>query len=254
MRRRWQPSGWSGCNSGRSGSRATNWFQSGSVSHDGSAGTGLPSDHRASQLHDHRDLCPFCCRGPQPRLSARPLTRLRLVVDHWGSSGRGLVMRRSVAGLLVRPVASACVARAALCHPAARRGRRKWNTRGPASGGIALASVPDTPGGVRAPRPGAADMGHGFAVRITRSRCLRYPAPEMSVQVNWPRPARCSGRSAMPARARFFQWLRGWKRRAFVDELQGAVACPWCRVVDETWERLSGVSASADGGQRLPCL
>jgi hypothetical protein len=33
---------------GCSGSRATNWPQSGSVSHDGSAGTGLLSDHGAS--------------------------------------------------------------------------------------------------------------------------------------------------------------------------------------------------------------
>ncbi|WP_327434744.1 transposase [Streptomyces sp. NBC_01236] len=63
MRRRWQPSGWSGWNSGRPGSRATNWSQSGSVSHDGSAGTGLPRDHRASQLHDHPGPAPVLLPG-----------------------------------------------------------------------------------------------------------------------------------------------------------------------------------------------
>ncbi|MEU2673122.1 GrpB family protein [Streptomyces sp. NPDC007164] len=44
------------------------------MSHDGSTGTGLLSNHRASQPHDHRDLRPFCCRCPQPCLSAWPLT------------------------------------------------------------------------------------------------------------------------------------------------------------------------------------
>ncbi len=37
--------------------------QSGSASHVGSTGTGLSNDHRASQLHDHQDLCLPCRRG-----------------------------------------------------------------------------------------------------------------------------------------------------------------------------------------------
>ncbi len=76
MRRRWQPSGWAGSTAGCSGSRAANWSQSGSISHDGRTGTGLLSDHRASQLHDHRDLCPPCRRGSlHCRLSVRALSQ-----------------------------------------------------------------------------------------------------------------------------------------------------------------------------------
>jgi hypothetical protein len=41
-RGRWQPSGWSGWYTGRSGSGAANWSQSGSVSHGGRVGTGPP--------------------------------------------------------------------------------------------------------------------------------------------------------------------------------------------------------------------
>lgn len=50
--RRWQPSGRPGWYTGGSGSRVAKWPQSGSASHDGSAGTGLLSDRRASQLHE----------------------------------------------------------------------------------------------------------------------------------------------------------------------------------------------------------
>lgn len=42
MRRRWQPSGWSGWHSGYSGSRPANRPQSGSAGHDGGAGQVSP--------------------------------------------------------------------------------------------------------------------------------------------------------------------------------------------------------------------
>ncbi|MER6530872.1 DUF3592 domain-containing protein [Streptomyces sp. NPDC001508] len=85
MRRRWQPSGYSGWYSDRSGSKATNWSQSGSVSHDGSAGTALLSDHRAPQLPWSPGSGPVLVPGPQPRLSALPLS----VIKGFGSSAVG---------------------------------------------------------------------------------------------------------------------------------------------------------------------
>ncbi len=85
IRRRWQPSGWVGSICGRWGSRAVNWSQSGSVSKGGSTGTGLPNDHRASQLHDRGTSACLVRRlvSPAPR-SARPLKQSR---GHW-SPGR----------------------------------------------------------------------------------------------------------------------------------------------------------------------
>jgi hypothetical protein len=57
---------------------AANWPQSGPVSHDGNTGTGLSSDHRASQLHDRQDLCLSCCRGtttPPIRATSKTIAR-----------------------------------------------------------------------------------------------------------------------------------------------------------------------------------
>lgn len=42
IRRRWQPNGWDGSIVGCLGNNAANWYHSGSVSHEGRTGTGLP--------------------------------------------------------------------------------------------------------------------------------------------------------------------------------------------------------------------
>src|SRR4051794_16202028 len=61
IRRRWQPSGCDGSNSGCSGHSAANWTQTGSNNEDGSAGTGL---HRLQSVENSDDRWTRACLLP----------------------------------------------------------------------------------------------------------------------------------------------------------------------------------------------
>src|SRR5581483_10341949 len=52
IRRRWQPNGWVGATTARSGNRAANWSQTGSTRHDGSVGTVPPTIIECEHLYD----------------------------------------------------------------------------------------------------------------------------------------------------------------------------------------------------------